>query len=140
MPAVGDLQRACHSDERLERPLCLVSDLVTLPLHTSLQTQPQPGPANPPFCHSLDCVEWLRPVHTLLQTQPQPGPAMLALKSLSWSCGGALCVLHCALPCYRPRHIAVTYLVTDPIPAQARDPPFCRSLACVENLRSSWSC
>ena len=40
-----------------------------------------------------------------------------------------------ALPCYRPRFIAVTYLVTDPTPARASDPAFCRSLACVE-----WSC
>ena len=43
-----------------------------------------------------------------------------------------LCVLRFALPRYRPRYIAVTYLVTDPAPARASDPAFCRSLACVE--------
>ena len=40
-------------------------------------------------------------------------------------------------PCYRPRYIAVAYLVTDPAPAcWASDPPFCRSLLAL----SSWCC
>ena len=34
-----------------------------------------------------------------------------------------------ALPRYRPRDIAVTYLVSDPTPARASDPAFRRSFA-----------
>ena len=33
-------------------------------------------------------------------------------------------MLRFALPRYRPRYIAVTYLVTDPTPARASDPLF----------------
>ena len=47
-------------------------------------------------------------------------------------------MLRFALPRYRPRYIAVTYLVTDPTPTRASDPPFFRSLACVEKLQASW--
>ena len=37
-----------------------------------------------------------------------------------------------ALPRYTPRYIAIIYLVTDPTPARASNPAFRRSLACVE--------
>ena len=38
-------------------------------------------------------------------------------------------MLRFALPRCRPRYIAVTYLVTDPTPARASDPPVCHRLA-----------
>ena len=131
---------------------------MTEPLHTSLQTQPQPGPATPLFAAAwlalnraaeacFACCALLFPCDrpryisvTYLDADPTPAraspplfaAAWLALKS--WCCGGALCVLRFALPRYRPGCIAVTYLVTDPTPARASDPAFCRSLACVDAL------
>ena len=118
--------------------LCLVTDLVTQPLHTSLQTQPRPGWC----CGGARCVlrfalPRYRPRYIAV-TDPTPARAsdpvfcrrLACVEQLqsSWSCGGALCVLRFALPRYRPRYIAVT----DPTPARASDPVFCRSLACVE--------
>ena len=69
--------------------------------------------------------------------RPSPSPGQRPLFAAAWlalnSCNqGVLCVLGFALPRYRPRYITVTYLVTDPTTAPARDPlPLCR-LACVE--------
>ena len=58
--------------------LCLVTDLVK-PLHTSLQTQPQPGPVTPLFA-----AAWLA-----LNSCNQGGAVEARLVAIAWLCVGS---------------------------------------------------
>ena len=133
------------------------TDLVTRPSHTLLQNQPQPGPATPLFpvawlalnsdnqagaaearfayCAVSDLV--ITCVAGSLHT-PRYTPSLQTLvthlrrtnRASDWSLElrRRFGVLRFALPRHRPRYTAVTYLVTEPTPARACDPPFFPSL------------
>ena len=125
-------------------------------LQTSLQTSVT-RPAG--SLHTLVTHPRYTPsLHTLV-TQPRytpqmnkPGGPVTALFSAACvafkSCNqGGVAEARFVLPRYRPRYrprcVAVTYLVADPTPARASDPPFCRcheagaAEVCFASLRTS---
>ena len=98
-------QLAEETEATIGTVLCFVKLQTSLRSRYTPPYRPNPSPGQRP--HRLACVDSCN----------QAGAAE------------ALCVLRFALPRFRPRYVAVTYLVADPSPAWASDPPFCHHLA-----------